>query len=138
MDIKIGVKNNFDPDSADLQSVTTKFRKIYTKTATYKLYADGEIINKTHQSKRITETGYLQNLSHFEAQNCKAFPLRSQCFKNQGNRYIERNHILERRKQKTREPLLSEKGIHKKNNAQPMYNHYLLYSNIIMDLDDFL
>ena len=98
----------------------TKFGKIYTKTATYKLYADGEIINKTHQRKRITEAGYLQDLSHFEAQNCNCFPLRSQCFKNQGNRNIERNHNLERRKQKKREPLLSEKGIHKKNNAQPM------------------
>ena len=79
--------------------------------------SDGTKMNKTLQSKRNTEERYLQNLSHYEAPNFKGCPLRSQYFKAQGNRSIERNHNLERHKQKTRELLVSEKGLQKKNNA---------------------
>ena len=74
----------------------------------------GQKMTKTHQSKRITEAGYTQNLSHYQAQNCEGCPLRGQCFKGKGNRSIERNHNLERHKEKIRELLLSEKGIQKR------------------------
>ena len=70
-------------------------------------------MHKTHQSQKNTEAGYEQNLSHHQAQNCQGFPLRSQCFNAKGNRSIERNHNLERHKQKTRELLLSEIGMQK-------------------------
>ena len=40
--------------------------------------------------------------------------MRGQCFKAQGNRSIERNHNLERHKERVRELLLSEKGIKKR------------------------
>ena len=74
----------------------------------------GQKMNKTHQSKRTTEAGYIQHLSHYEAQNCEDCPLRGQCFKAKGNRSIERNHNLERHKERTRELLLNEKGIQKR------------------------
>lgn len=40
--------------------------------------------------------------------------MRGQCHKAQGNRNIERNHNLERHRQRTRELLLSETGIQKR------------------------
>ena len=86
----------------------------YNQEEDYYVCPMGQKMNKKYQSKRITEAGYLQNLSHYEAQNCEGCPLRSQCFKAKGNRSIERNHNLERHKQKTRELLLSEKGIQKR------------------------
>ena len=74
----------------------------------------GQKMCKTHQSKRTTEDGYTQSLSHYQAQNCEACPLRGQCFKASGNRSVERNHNLERHKEKTRELLLSQIGIQKR------------------------
>lgn len=74
----------------------------------------GQRMHKTHQSQKTTEAGYTQKLSHYQAKNCEGCPLRGQCFKAKGNRSIERNHNLERHKQKTRELLLSEKGTQKR------------------------
>lgn len=74
----------------------------------------GQKMHKTHQSKRVTEAGYSQELSHYRAQNCEGCPLRGQCHKAKGNRSIERNHNLERHKEKVRKLLNSEKGITKR------------------------
>lgn len=82
-------------------------------------------MHKTHQSKCTTEAGYRQSQSHYQAKNCESCPLRGQCFKAEGNRSIERNHNLERHKQKTRELLLSEVGIQKRKqrtaNVEPVF-----------------
>lgn len=69
---------------------------------------------KTHQSNRIKKARFLQETSHYQAKNCENCPLRTQCFKAKGNRSIERNHNLERHKQKTRKLLLSKRGIQKR------------------------
>ena len=74
----------------------------------------GQKMHKTHQSKRTTEVGYQQSLSHYQAKKLRGFPTTGQCFKAKGNRSIERNHNLERHKQRTRELLLSETGIQKR------------------------
>lgn len=74
----------------------------------------GQKMHKTHQSKRTTEAGYQQSLSHYQAKNCEGCPLRGQCFKAKVSRSIERNHNLERHKQRTRELLLREKEIQKR------------------------
>ena len=58
--------------------------------------------------------GYKQYLSHYQAKNCQGCPLRGQCFKAKGNRIIERNHNLERHKEKIRKLLLSEEGLLKR------------------------
>ena len=86
----------------------------YNQEEDYYVCPIGQKMHKTHQSQKTTEAGYKQNLSHYQAQNCQGCPLRSQCFKAKGNRSIERNHNLERHKQKTRELLLSETGIKKR------------------------
>lgn len=86
----------------------------YNQEEDYYVCPMGQKMHKTHQSQKTTEAGYKQNLSHYQAQNCQSCPLRTQCFKAKGNRSIERNHNLERHKQKTRELLLSEIGIQKR------------------------
>lgn len=92
----------------------TKENLYYNQEEDYYVCPVGQKIQKTHQSKRTTEAGYQQSLSHYQAQNCEGCPLRGQCFKAKGNRSIERNHNLERHKQRTRELLLSETGIQKR------------------------
>lgn len=74
----------------------------------------GQKMGKTHESYKRTEAGYEQRLSHYQAGNCEGCPMRGQCHKAQGNRNIERNHNLERHRQRTRELLLSETGIQKR------------------------
>lgn len=86
----------------------------YNQEEDYYVCPMGQKMHKTHQSQKTTEAGYTQNLSHYQAQNCEGCPLRSQCFKAKNNRSIERNHNLERHKQKIRELLLSEIGIQKR------------------------
>ncbi len=87
----------------------------------------GQKMSKTHQSKRTTEAGHTQHLSHYQAQNCEGCPLRGQCFKAKGNRSIERNQNLERHKERTRELLLSEKGKQKRKkrtaDVEPVFAH---------------
>jgi len=71
-------------------------------------------MNKTHQSKRVTEAGYEQSLSHYQAKNCQGCRMRGLCHRAKANRSIGRNHNLGRHKEKIRELLLSEKGIQKR------------------------
>lgn len=74
----------------------------------------GQKMHKTHESTKTTQAGYIQQLSHYQAQNCEGCPLRGVCFKGKGNRSIERNHNLERHKEKIRELLTSQTGIQKR------------------------
>lgn len=74
----------------------------------------GQKMLKTHEDQKKTAAGYTQTLSHYQAKNCEGCSLRGQCFKAKGNRSIERNHNLERHKQRTRELLLSEIGIQRR------------------------
>ncbi len=64
----------------------------YNKEGDYYVCPIGQRMNKTHQSKRITEAGYEQTLSHYQAQNCEGCPIRGICHQAKGNRSIERNH----------------------------------------------
>lgn len=87
----------------------------------------GQRMNKTHQSTKTTEAGYSQSLSHYQVQNCEGCPLRGQCHKAKGPRSIERNHNLERHKQRIRELLFSEIGIKKRKqrsaDVEPVFAH---------------
>jgi transposase len=74
----------------------------------------GQTMEKTHESDKITEAGYVQRLSHYRAKNCQGCPIRGMCHKARGNRSIERNHDLERQKEKARKLLLSDQGILKR------------------------
>jgi transposase len=86
----------------------------YNQEEDYYVCPMGQKMHKTHQSTKTTEAGHRQHLSHYQAQNCEGCPMRGQCFKGKGNRSIERNHNLERHKQKIRELLTSEIGLQKR------------------------
>lgn len=86
----------------------------YNQEEDYYVCPMGQKMHKTHEGKKTTETGYTQHLSHYQAKNCESCPLRSQCFKANGNRSIERNHNLEKHKEKIRELLTSQIGIQKR------------------------
>lgn len=68
----------------------------------------GLTMKKIGERKRKTKSGFLQTSSIYSAHNCQGCPLRGTCFKAKGNRIVERNHALERQKEKARRNLLSE------------------------------
>lgn len=74
----------------------------------------GQRMEKTHESSRTTKNGFEQKLSHYQAKNCEGCPIRSMCHGAKNNRSLERNHNLERYKEKARELLKSEEGIKKR------------------------
>lgn len=74
----------------------------------------GQRMEKTHESSRRTKNGFEQKLSHYQAKNCEGCPIRSMCHGSKNNRSLERNHNLERYKEKARELLKSEEGIKKR------------------------
>jgi len=71
----------------------------------------GQKMKHIQEKKSYTKTGYKQNLSIYEAENCNKCQLRCKCFKGKGNRQIQVNKNLERLKHKARNKLLSEEGI---------------------------
>jgi transposase len=64
----------------------------------------------TIQSK--TKTGFIQNITRYQATNCNGCPLRVNCHKSKGNRIIEINHTLKKYKEQVTQNLRSEKGIY--------------------------
>lgn len=64
----------------------------------------------TVQSK--TKTGFIQNITRYQATNCNGCPLRVSCHKSKGNRIIEINHALKKYKEQVKQNLQSEKGIY--------------------------
>jgi transposase len=110
--------NTFEKEQdTHYQNKTKPFSKenlYYNQEEDFYVCPMGQKMTKTHQSTKNTEAGYSQSLSHYQAQNCHGCPLRVRCHKSQGNRSIERNHNLERLRQKSRELLLSEIGILKR------------------------
>lgn len=70
----------------------------------------GQTMKNIGTRSRRTKSGYLQQYSVYQAQNCQGCPLRGSCHKAKTNRQIERNHQLEEYRKKTRELLCSETG----------------------------
>src|SRR5690606_12343187 len=87
----------------------------------------GQQMEKIGERKRKTRSGHLQTSSAYSAQNCQGCPLRGACFKAKGNRIVERNHALERHKEKARRNLLSEIGKIKRKqrtaDVEPVFAH---------------
>ena len=87
----------------------------------------GQPMDKIGQKNRKTKTGHIQTSSLYQAKNCNACPLRGTCFKAKGNRIVERNHNLERHKEKIRKNLLSEIGERKRKqrtaDVEPVFAH---------------
>src|SRR5690554_5351025 len=70
----------------------------------------GQRMEKVAEFTSRTKSGYKQRNSVYQAQNCEGCPLRVLCFKGKNNRRVQRNHNLERHKQRAREKLLSDIG----------------------------
>jgi transposase len=71
----------------------------------------GQHMEKTENSTRKSESGFVSNTTFYEAKNCNGCPLKCRCHKAKGNRKIEINHKLNRYRQKARELLTSEEGL---------------------------
>lgn len=69
--------------------------------------------NKGTYSK-ATSTGFIQQLTKYQAKNCHGCPLNGICHKSKGDRIIEVNHHLNKLKQQANKRLLSEEGIKKR------------------------
>ncbi len=99
----------------------------YNEKDDYYVCPMGQRMEKTYESKRVTKTGFQQNLSHYKAKNCNACPIRNVCHGSKENRSIERNHNLERHKELARKRLQSEEGIIKRKkrsyDVEPVFGH---------------
>jgi transposase len=71
----------------------------------------GQRMNKTGEGTRKTSTGFLQQISYYQALRCEGCPLRSRCHKGEGNRIIQINHRLRVLKEKAHTRLTSDKGV---------------------------
>lgn len=87
----------------------------------------GQRMEKIAEFTSRTKSGYKQRNSVYQAQNCEGCPLRVLCFKGKNNRRVQRNHNLERHKQRVREKLLSDIGeqYRKKRSVdvEPVFGH---------------
>jgi transposase len=82
----------------------------YNKELDFLVCPMGQRMEKIYTKQSKTTTGFLQEHSVYQAQNCQGCPMRGQCFNAKGNRRIEINHNLQRLKAKARENLESEIG----------------------------
>ncbi len=123
--------NTFDNEQdAHYQAKHKAFSKEnlhYNQEEDYYVCPMGQKMEKTHESTRKTKTGYLQKLSHYQAENCEGCPLRGVCHGSKEKRSVERNHHLEQYKEKIRELLNSERGIRKRKQrsveVEPVFAH---------------
>lgn len=83
----------------------------YNEKENYFICPMGQRMNHKYDTKRKTKSGFVQNISVYEARNCEGCPLRGQCHKSKTNRQIGINHALIKLKAKAREKLLSEEGL---------------------------
>jgi transposase len=70
----------------------------------------GQKMEKVGTGKRISDNGYVSQVTYYQAQRCEDCPLRGLCHQAKGNRRMEVNHRLNDFKDKARTLLLSEKG----------------------------
>jgi len=87
-------------------------RLYYNAQEDYYVCPMGQKMRKIKEGKRVSAHGYVSHVSYYEAQNCRACPLKSGCFKGRGNRIIEVNHRLNQLRRKAKERLESERGLY--------------------------
>jgi hypothetical protein len=62
----------------------------------------GQQMNNIGTAAKTTSTGFKQQITTYQAQNCNGCPLRSVCHKAKGNRNIEINYNLKKAKTKSK------------------------------------
>lgn len=99
----------------------------YNEKEDYYICPMGQHMDRQYDRKQKTKSGYIQNTSIYQAQNCKGCPLRSLCHNANDNRTITRNHRLERHKEIVRQRLTSELGTQKRiqrtADVEPVFAH---------------
>lgn len=126
--------NTFDKEQGILKSKRKKINEDfhrdklhYNEEKDQYICPMGQPMEKISTKRRKTKTGHVQTSSLYQVKNCNGCPLRGTCFKAKGNRIVERNHNLERHKEKIRENLLSEIGEIKRKqrtaDVEPVFAH---------------
>lgn len=84
----------------------------YNVDKDYYICPMGQQMQNTGSYEQKNESGFVQLITRYQAQNCKGCPLRGACHKGKANRIMEVNHRLNRHKQKARSNLTSQEGIY--------------------------
>ena len=100
----------------------------YNKDDDFYICPMGQKMNKIGIRKTSNERGFIQELHLYQAQNCKACPLKCVCHKSKNNRTIQVNHKLKRYKIKAKQLLLSKKGL--KHRSQRPVDVEAVFGNI--------
>ncbi len=103
--------NYFDKDQHKRKN-TLNDNLYYNKAKDCYYCPMGQKMSFIGMKKRITENGFKQTLSMYQAINCSGCPLRGQCHKGKENKIMEVNHNLNRLKAQATELLKSEKGLY--------------------------
>jgi len=82
----------------------------YNAQEDYYVCPMGQHMEKTGNTTRTSESGYISQISIYEAKNCNGCPLGCLCHNAKTNRRIEVNHNLNRHKQRARELSLHTKA----------------------------
>jgi hypothetical protein len=93
----------------------------YNKEKDFFVCPIGQRMEKVGEATRKTDRGFISFVSHYEAKNCEGCPLKCLCHNAKGNRRIEVNHNLNRRKEKARQLLTSQEGLyhHRQRSIEP-------------------
>lgn len=71
----------------------------------------GQHMTRIYETTRKSESGFVSNITVYQAQRCDGCPLRGCCHKSKANRQVQVNHQLREYKYKARERLTSEEGL---------------------------
>jgi hypothetical protein len=82
----------------------------YNKEEDYFVCPMGQHMKNVGNSTRENASGYVSNITYYEAKNCNGCPLRCLCHQAKENRRIEVNHKLNQYRQKAGKLLRSSEG----------------------------
>ena len=102
----------------DISNVSNLY---YNEKEDYFVCPIGQKMYLKRRYKEKNRSGYEQEISVYQAQNCRGCPMRGSCHKSAGNRQIRINHRLRKYKEISRQNLLSEEGekYRKKRSVEP-------------------
>ena len=95
----------YEPDPFSPQAL------YYNAEDDYYVCPMGQHMERIGTTRAKTKCGYVTESARYKARRCEGCPLRSGCFKAQGDRIIEVNHRLNEYRRKARERLTSEEGV---------------------------
>lgn len=106
--------NYFDKEQQGKMNPFASESLYYNEEEDYLVCPMGQHMINIGTRKRVTESGYEQTVTRYQAANCEGCPLRGACHKQKANRIAEINHHLTRLKKQAAEKLRSEEGVRKR------------------------